>query len=128
MSEIRVEDIMTKDVITVHPSTSVSQLLEIMMKHHHMGYPVVKEGKLIGIVTFEDIMKVSKDKRDKVNVEDIAKRKLITAYPKDTVLDAFEKMSERKIGHLLIVDPENKKLLRGILTRTDIMYALKKKS
>ncbi|MGQ9514943.1 MAG: CBS domain-containing protein [Thermoproteota archaeon] len=63
-----------------------------------------------------------------VKVKDIAKKKLITAYPKDTVLDAFERMSERRIGHLLIIDPDNRRVLRGILTRTDIMHALKKGS
>jgi len=127
MSDTMVEDVMTKDVMTVHPGTSVAQLLDMMMRHHHMGYPVVNdENKLVGIVTFEDIMKVRKRERGRILVEDIAKRKLVTAYPKESILKAFEKMSERKIGHLLVVDPEDPKMLKGILTRTDIMHALKK--
>ena len=116
---------MTKEVMTVHPQISVSQLLDVMTKHHHMGYPVVnKEGELTGIVTFEDIMKVPKDRRRKVSVGQIAKKKLVTVYPDNSVLEAFEKMSEYEIGRLLVVDPKNPKKLCGVLTRTDIMHAL----
>ncbi len=125
MADMRVEDIMTREVMTVHPQISVSQLLDIMTRHHHMGYPVVNEGgELIGIVTFEDIMKVPKDKRSEVPVDQIARKKLVTAHLNDSVLEAFEKMIEHEIGRLLIVDSKNPKKLRGVLTRTDIIHAL----
>lgn len=128
MADTRIEDIMTKEVMTAHPQISVSQLLDIMTRHHHIGYPVVnEEGELTGIVTLEDVMNVSKDRRDEVSVDQIAKKKLITAYPDDSVLEAFEKMSEHEIGRLLIVDPRKPKKLCGILTRTDIMHALGKR-
>jgi len=129
MSDTRVEDIMTREVMTVHPQISVSQLLDIMTRHHHMGYPVVnEEGELIGIVTFEDVMKVSKDRRSEVLVDRIAEKKLITAHPNDSVLEAFDKMSENEIGRLLIVDPDNPARLREVITRTDIVHALRKRS
>lgn len=125
MAEARIKDIMTREVMTVHLQINISQLLDIMIRHHHIGYPVVNEGgELIGIVTFEDVMKVSEDKRSEVSVDQIAKKKLVTAHPDDSVLEAFEKMSEHEIGRLLIVDPRNPKKLCGILTRTDIMHAL----
>jgi len=128
MAETRVNEIMTKDVMTVHPQTSVAQLLDIMTMHHHMGYPLVnEEGELMGIVTFEDVMKVPKDRRSEVTVGDIAKRRLITIRPDDSVLEAFEKMDEHEIGRLLIVDPENPKKLQGVLTRTDIIHALRRR-
>jgi len=125
MKRTMVEDIMTKDVVTVHPQVSVDELLETMTRHHHMGYPLVnEEGGLTGIVTFEDIMKVPKDKRRQVTVDQIANKRLITAHPDDTVLEAFEKLSKHEIGRLLIVDPNDPGKLRGVLTRTDIMHAL----
>jgi len=81
----------------------------------------------MGIVTFEDVMKVPKDRRSKVLVDQIAKKKLITAHPNDSVLEAFHKMSEHEVGRLLIVDPDNPAKLRGVITRTDIMHALRKR-
>ncbi len=125
MQDTKAEDIMTKDVVTVHPGVSVDELLDIMTRHHHMGYPMTdEEGSLKGIVTFEDLMKVPKDRRNQVTVDHIAKKRLITAYPEDSVLEAFEKMDEHEIGRLLIIDPRDHRKLRGVLTRTDIMHLL----
>jgi len=129
MAKTRAEDIMTEKVMTVHPQISVSQLMDIMITHHHMGYPVVNdEGELIGIVTFEDVMKVSKDRRSEVLVDQIANKKLVTAHPNDSVLEVFDKMSEHEIGRILVVNPENPRKLLGVITRTDIMHALEKRS
>ena len=48
------------------PTITVSQLLEVMTRHHHMGYPVMNEQKeLMGIVTFEDAAKVPKEKKER---------------------------------------------------------------
>lgn len=128
MADTKVEDVMTKEVMTVHPQISVSRLLDIMTRNHHMGYPVMnEESELVGIVTFEDVMKVSKDARSQVSVDEIAKKRLITSYPDDSVLEAFKKMSEHEIGRLPVVDPRNPKKLLGVLTRTDIMHALGKR-
>jgi coenzyme F420 hydrogenase subunit beta len=125
MAQTKVKDIMTKKVLTVSPQISVSQLLDMMTKHHHMGYPVVNEkDDLVGIVTFEDVMKVPKEKRGEVLVHQIIKRKLVTAYPDDSALEAFEKMNKYEIGRILIIDPQNSKKLYGVLTRTDIMHAI----
>jgi len=38
----------------------------------------------------------------------------------------FKKMSEHNIGRLLVVDENDKSLLLGILTRSDVMQAFKK--
>jgi coenzyme F420 hydrogenase subunit beta len=127
MADTKVKDVMTKEVMTVHPKISVTQLLEIMTRHHHMGYPVLNDnGELVGMVTFEDIMKIPENKRDTTLISHIVKRRLITAHSDDLVLDAFRKMSEHEIGRLLIIDPENPRKLCGILTRTDIMHTLRK--
>jgi len=127
MANKKIEDVMSRDLVTVTPETSIAQLLDIMAMHHHMGYPVVDEKEeLIGIVTFEDIMNVSREERDKVSVKEIAKKRLVTAYPDDSVLDAFEKMNAHDIGRILIVDRQNPKRILGIITRSDILHALRK--
>jgi len=127
MANKKIEDVMSRDLITVTPEISITQLLDIMATHHHMGYPVLNEKKeLIGVVTFEDIMNVPKERRNEITVSNIAKKRLITAYPDDSVLDAFEKMNAHDIGRILIVDRQNPKRLLGIITRSDIMHALRR--
>ena len=126
LSSLTVEQTMTKRVMTVSPNTTMKELLEIMTKHHHMGYPVLDENnQLIGIATFEDVMKVPAEERDKVKVSDIKKERLLTVYPDETVIAAYNKMVEHGVGRILVVERENPKKLLGIITRTDIMQTLR---
>lgn len=125
LSRINVGEIMTRDVITAGQGITANQLLEIIARHHHTGYPVVDEKEeLAGMITFEDMAEVPEVKRDEVFIRDVALRKPAVAYPEDSVLDAFQRMMENEIGHVVIVDKENPKKILGILSRTDIMHTL----
>ena len=56
---MKVKDCMTKDVVTVKRATTLTKLIEIFRKCNFHTLPVVEEGnKIVGIVTFEDILKV----------------------------------------------------------------------
>ena len=126
LSSLTVEQIMTKEVMTISPDTTLEELLNIMTKHHHMGYPILDENKqLIGIVTFEDIMKVPPDQRSKTKASEVKPEKLLTAYPDEPALTAYEKMINHRVGRILIVDREDPKKLLGIITKTDIMQTLR---
>jgi len=54
----RVEEIMTTDLITVVPSTTVEEAAKLMAKYKIGAVPVVEHGKLIGILTETDIIHV----------------------------------------------------------------------
>ena len=54
---LRVEDLMTADVITVTPDAHVMTILDIMMKKHIRRLPVVDEGEIQGIVYFSDLFR-----------------------------------------------------------------------
>jgi len=126
LSSITVQDAMTKIVVTVTRDLTATQLLEVMMKHHHLGYPVVDESnELLGIVTFEDLTKVPTAERDSTKVGAIMKTKLVVGYPDEPVLNAFERMTSSEIGRIFVVDRKNPKRLLGILTRSDILHALR---
>lgn len=115
-----VKDIMTKDVHTLNPDTTVSEALYTMFQQKHMGYPVKDQGSLVGIITFEDISKIPEDKRN-IPIKDIMTKKLILANPNDPVADTFEKINRNSIGRLPVV--ENNKLV-GIVSKTDIIKTL----
>jgi len=116
-----VRDIMTRNVTTLTPETSVSEALNIMFKQRHMGYPVIDENNLVGIITFEDISKVPESKRN-IPVKDIMSKDLILASHDDPVFTAFEKIIRNNIGRLPVT--ENEKLV-GIVSKTDIITTLK---
>ncbi|MBN2149671.1 MAG: CBS domain-containing protein [Anaerolineales bacterium] len=54
---IRIEEVMTKEVITVKPSQSVNDCMALMTNHHIRHLPVVKGGHLVGILSIGDVVK-----------------------------------------------------------------------
>jgi len=112
LSTLTVGQIMTKDVMTVSPESTVEELLSVMTRHHHMGYPIVNDRKeIVGIVTFEDLAKVPASERNRVPVKDI--------------MEAYEKMNKHKVGRVLVVDRKDSRKLLGIVTKTDIIHTLR---
>lgn len=126
LSNITAGEIMTKKVVTINPETTIEDLLNLMCKHHHMGYPILDgQNQLFGIVTFSEVAKVPPSERGMVKVKDIASRRLITAYPDETAYKIHERMNRYNIGRILIVDRENPRKLLGIISKTDIIHSLR---
>jgi CBS domain-containing protein len=126
LAGIKIADIMaTVNIKTVTEKTTISEFLRIVAKNFHFGYPLVNENNdPIGWVTLEDAAKVDKSKRNETLVGEIARRKLVTAYPDETALDALKQMSECETGRILVVDRANPKMLVGIVTKTDLIRIL----
>lgn len=118
---LSVKDIMTTNVATLNPDTSIREALKIMFQERHMGYPVMDGEMLVGIITFEDISKIPEGERD-IPVRNIMSKKLILASPDEPVFNSFQKISRNNIGRLPVT--RNGKLV-GIISKTDIMKALK---
>jgi coenzyme F420 hydrogenase subunit beta len=127
LAHIKIGDIMAKNIKTVPQDMTVSQFLNFVAKHHHIGYPVTNEkGEPVGWTTLEEAASVPKKNRDTTLVGQIARKKLVVAYPDETALVAFKKMSEHETGRLLIFDRANPKKLVGVVTKTDLMHTLVK--
>ena len=59
LSEIKIQDIMTKKVVTIRPDETVEKAAVLMLEGHFGSLPVVDEGgKLVGIITDTDVFKV----------------------------------------------------------------------
>jgi coenzyme F420 hydrogenase subunit beta len=129
LARVKVKDIMTPNIKTVPYNMTVNQLLELMAKERHIGYPVTnKNGELVGMVTIEEASTVDKTKRDKTLVGSIARKNLNVAYPEETGLDAFKRMSDLETGRIIVLDPANPRKLLGIITKTDLMHTLIKQT
>jgi coenzyme F420 hydrogenase subunit beta len=127
LAGIKVADIMQKNVKTVPVNTTVTQFIDILARYHHVGYPLVNEkNEPVGWITLEEASKVDKTKRNETLVSQIARRKLVTAYPDETALEAFKRMSENEIGRILVIDRADPKNLVGVVTKSDLMHILTK--
>ncbi len=142
-------DIMTRNVVTVKPETSIEELATLLVENEISGVPVVDDaGSLFGIVTENDL--ISRNKRlhiptvisfldaaiylessrkfeDEVKrvtatkVGDICARKVVTITEDMTVVDIATIMSEKKV-HLLPVIKEGKVV--GIVGKRDMVRAV----
>lgn len=125
LSDVSVRDVMTQEVRAVNPEASVSELVDdYFSKYKHGGFPVTKNSTLLGLVTIEDVRKVSKDRWKDTKTADVMTscEKLTCVTPNERAIDAFVKMSKQAVGRLPV--RENGRLV-GIVTRSDILHAIK---
>ncbi len=118
---IKVKDIMTNEVHTMDANATVSQAFDTMFKMKHLGYPVLDNGKIVGVVTLTDISRVPANARNTVPIKDVMTRKVITLKPEDDAFAALQKLSLNKIGRLVVMDGDR---IAGIISRTDMLKAL----
>lgn len=124
LSGVTVGNIMTKNVLTVPPDITVQQLVsDYFLVHRHGGYPVVRDGKILGLITLQCVRSVPTESRATTTVEQamIPFEQMIMVRPTITGLDAMHLMARKKVGRLVIA--ENGQLL-GITTRGDLMRTI----
>jgi CBS domain-containing protein len=56
-----IKDVMTREMISVKPETSIQQCMELMTKYHVRHLPVVSKAHIIGIISIGDVVKAVKD-------------------------------------------------------------------
>ncbi|MDI6860195.1 MAG: CBS domain-containing protein [Methanocellales archaeon] len=117
---VKVRDIMTTDVQAVKPDMLVSELVNLMFKEKHMGYPVVDDN-VIGIVTFHDIRQIPPEKRDTTRVEDVMAHDIISVGPDEDAITALKLLSKHDIGRLIVMEDG---IMVGIVSRTDLVRSL----
>ncbi len=110
---------MVVNPITVNPDQKIHEALKIMSQHQISGFPVVKEGKLVGILTNRDLR--FETDFDKDISEVMTKENLITVSPDTTLEKARKILHKNRIEKLLVIDDHNN--LTGLITVKDIEKA-----
>ncbi|OBQ54024.1 IMP dehydrogenase [Halodesulfovibrio spirochaetisodalis] len=113
---------MILDPVTVEPSLTITQALEVMSTYRISGLPVVENGNLVGIITNRDVRFVDNPDTTLVS-EMMTKDKLVTVPVGTTLEQAKEHLHKHRIEKLLVVDAENH--LQGIITMKDIEKEIK---
>jgi len=121
LRDVAVKDVMSANLITVEPGLAVPEVIRLMYSTKHLGFPVVENGILVGMVTLEDVHRVSEMDRDAKLVRDIMARNLIVVPPTAMLSEAFRLMSRYNVGRIPVVEEGR---LLGIVTRTDVLKVM----
>ena len=123
-------DWMTEDVITITPDTTLKEAHDIMNEKGIRRLPVVRNGRIVGIVTLGDIRGAEPSRASslsiwevhhlltKLKVSEIMTRNPATIQQNVSIGEAARIMLEKKFSGLPVVDDENH--LIGIITESDI--------
>jgi CBS domain-containing protein/anti-sigma regulatory factor (Ser/Thr protein kinase) len=120
--ELRVKEVMTAPVVTVSPDCSMGDLKELLRTRKISGTPVLEEGRLVGIVSIEDLIKALVQGEIDAPVSRSMTRNVLTVRETESVIEAVKKFSEHGVGRLPVVDDQDR--LVGILTGGDITRGL----
>jgi acetoin utilization protein AcuB len=124
---------MSRPVIAVSPDESINDVLAMFRKEHIRRAPVIKEGKLVGIISERDLLNASPSSAttlsvwemnyliSKVRVKDVMTRKVITVDKDTPIEEAARIMADKKIGGMPVTSADK---VVGVITETDLFKVL----
>ena len=113
---------MTSDVVHVDIPGNRDDVLKILKRTGISGVPVIKNKKIVGIITRKDLDKAELHGLGNVPVSDYMTEGVLTVSPDASVSEAHRMMVLYNIGRLPVVEADGS--LAGIVTRTDMLRAL----
>lgn len=128
-----VKERMSRPVITVPPDMPILDALNLLQKERIRRAPVVKGGKMVGIVSDKDLLNASPSDAtslsvweinylmSKVQVEEVMTRDVLTITEDTPLEEAARIMADNKVGGLPIMRDGR---VAGIITETDLFKIL----
>lgn len=127
----KIEDVMTRNVISCSPKDSIAKVWVNMKEMGFSGFPVVKDGQLVGMVTRRNIIRAGYARIEREDehgtkstmsppVEKVMSSPAYTLSPQTTLKDAIKAFIKLDVGRLSVVNDGN---LVGIVDRNDIIKA-----
>ncbi|MBN1219421.1 MAG: CBS domain-containing protein [Anaerolineae bacterium] len=123
--ELKVETVMTREIKAVTPQTKMAEVLDLFREARISGAPVVTDGKLVGVISIEDLINALRDlgrSELKSVVADYMTTNVIIVHAFDPIVEALKLFTKTRLGRLPVVD-ESERLV-GILTKGDVTRGL----
>jgi CBS domain-containing protein len=119
-----VGELMTRDLVTLKETQNLAVADELLRLHRIRHLPVVREDKLVGLITHRDLLKALADRsqdpaKQPMWAADIMTRSVRTVRPDMSLREAVGMMLDNKFGCLPVVGEAGN--LLGILTEADLV-------
>jgi Zn-dependent protease len=121
---VRVRDLMSTNPVVVRPGMTLSNVVdEIVWRARFTTYPVVEDGRPVGLLPFAALAAVPRDAWDDARVEQcmLPLSRVVLLHPDEPVLDSMAEVASSETRRALVVDDGH---LEGILSVADLTRAL----
>ncbi len=115
---LTVRALMSYSVRTVSPETKVREVEERMVHTGHEGFPVVEEGRVVGLVTRNAVDRALQHRWEQQPVHRIMEPGEVVVSPRDSIERVRDLMIQRGWGQIPVVEGGE---LIGVVTRTDLI-------
>lgn len=116
--DLKINDVMTREVKSVSPEMRLGSVLEILRVGRISGVPVQSAGRLAGVLSIEDIVRAMEKDDLAAPVSQYMSPHVVSVNAYDPVVKAMETFGEYRVGRLPVIDASGK--LCGIITKGDI--------
>jgi len=118
-SALRVRDLMSLGAHTFAHDALISDIILEIRRLGHEGYPVIRDGRVVGVLNRREADRASSHDLRTLRVEDVMASGEQWLKPEDSVHVLEQTMVSTGLGQLPVVDDDNR--LIGIVTRTDLI-------
>jgi tRNA nucleotidyltransferase (CCA-adding enzyme) len=119
---ITVAEIMSHGPQVLGPDVIAQEAAERMQRYGYEGYPVVRDGQVIGLLTRRAVDRAISHKLN-LPASSLMNAGKVIAYPNDSIEHLQRLMTDSGWGQVPVIDPESGKII-GIVTRTDLLKTL----
>jgi CIC family chloride channel protein len=128
LSGMTVRDVMQRHVISVQASSTMREFVASVAAHHrHTIFPVYEGDKVVGTISVSDLSRVAPEDWDQRTVGEFADRNVILVMD-DCDLSEALRLLVRERGAQMILVTDSAGAIQGIVTKTDILRAVKMSS
>ncbi|WP_457678453.1 chloride channel protein [Thermovibrio sp.] len=127
LKSAKVEEVMTKEVITLSPEDPVIKARVIMAQKFIAGIPITVDRKVVGIITTSDVLKVPPEKLKETKIKEVMTPEPVCVLPEWDLLEVIRIFVNKGYGRAPVVKDFETKELVGIISRSDISRYLVKK-